>query len=431
MRGATFILLAVSLFGAGCNSTGKKPNAPDRPASGGNNNRDDSTFWSEDRASRPNDSRPVQPPPQQDGLLAGKLLDSYGNPPVNAVVNVTPIDGGPNVKPIGVQADSDGIFVIKGLNSGTTYQLSVRGEDRGRVLAGATITQAPNARVLIRMTESTANQVTAPAAPVAAPPTSPKESPKPKLSEPKMSIPSPEPAPVGRDPLNGADQSWGPGKPTPTTVPLPPPPPAASQNANPNVADSARNWPPTASIPSFEPPPVSTGSSSMSAVPSNSSPLTGTQPDTRTLPPQINFTLSDAPGNPVEYRNLTDRRLVVLDFWSTTCMPCLRKIPELIDLQSRYATYVEVVGVACDDLPFSQRRKAVDGVKDYYLRKTPKPMNYGVLFEPEGQEGRVQSQFKIRAYPTMILLDHAGRELWRGSDVRQLEDSIKYYLMRK
>jgi len=427
MRWGSFILLTASLTGLACNSTGKKPTAPSQPSG----SKEGGAFWSEDRASRPNDFR-APPPKEGDGLLAGTLIDSYGNPPVNAVVNVTPIDGAANAKPIGVQADEHGFFIIKGLNSGTTYQLSVRGEDRGRVLGGTAITQAPNARVLIRMNDANVPATVQPPQPASGSPAVKKDEPKAKLSEPKMSIPAPEPAPAGRDPLTGADQSWGPGKPPPASTPMPPPP--ATGSPNPNVAETVKAWPPAASIPGpgtgFEPPPPAAASSSMSAVPSNSSPLTA-GPSTQQLQPQINFTLSDVNGNPVEFRNLTDRRLVVLDFWSTTCMPCLRKIPDLIELQGRYATYVEVVGIACDDLPFAQRGKAVEGVKDYYLRKTPRPINYGVLYEPEGAEGRVQTQFKIRSYPTMILLDHAGRELWRGSDTRQLEDSIKYYLMRR
>jgi thiol-disulfide isomerase/thioredoxin len=248
-----------------------------------------------------------------------------------------------------------------------------------------------------------------------------------------MSIPNPDPAPT-RDPLTGSDQSWGPGKAPPPATPIPPPPPSAK---NPNVADTGnRDWPPAASVPSpFTPPPIvelppPASSHGMSAVPSNSSPLTGAsaavQPAQR-----VNFVLYDSMGNPVEFQNLTDRRLVVLDFWTTTCMPCLRKIPELVDLQHRYSSYVEIAAVACDDLPFAQRRKAVDGIRDYYLRKSPRPINYGVWFEGDGQEGKLQNQFQVKAYPTLVLLDHNGRELWRGSDIRQLEDAIKYCLSRR
>lgn len=429
MRRLLFILLAASLSGLGCTGTGKKPQAPTQP-SGRNNT---APFWSEERSPK---NAETKSEPVSDGMLAGRLIDNSGQPQANALVNVTPANAGPNAKPIGIQADDQGFFMIKGLSSGTTYFLSVRGEDRGKVLGGAATVQAPNTRLLIRLSENNVSSVTPapqPSPGVPAPFVTPKkDDSKPKLADPKMSIPSPDPAPA-KDPLTGSDQSWGPGKAPPPITPLPPPPPAAKNN--PNVADSNdRPWPPPAAVPGpvspvIEPPPPS-ASPSMSAVPSNSSPMNIT-PTIAPPGPRISFTLYDGSGNPVEFSQLTDRRLLVLDFWSTTCMPCLRKIPDLIDLQNRYASYVEIAGVACDDLPWDKRRKAVDGVRDYYLRKTPKPINYGIWYEGEGQEGRVQNQFKIKAYPTMILLDHTGRELWRGSDVRQLEEAIKYSLMRK
>jgi hypothetical protein len=38
--------------------------------------------------------------------------------------------------------------------------------------------------------------------------------------------------------------------------------------------------------------------------------------------------------------------------------------------------------------------------------------------------------FQVTSYPTMIVIDHTGKERWRGSDVRQLEEAVKYILQR-
>jgi thiol-disulfide isomerase/thioredoxin len=165
----------------------------------------------------------------------------------------------------------------------------------------------------------------------------------------------------------------------------------------------------------------------MSATPSNSSPLATVTQDG----PQrrINFTLYDAGGNPIEFRNLSNRRLIVLDFWATFCNPCLQKIPDLIELQNQYSAYVEVIGVDCDNhLPFAQRTIAVEKTVMGYTKKR---VNYRTLFEGDGKDLRVQSQFAITQLPTLVLLDFNGRELWRGTNVHALEDSIKFYLMRK
>jgi len=148
--------------------------------------------------------------------------------------------------------------------------------------------------------------------------------------------------------------------------------------------------------------------------------------------PRLNFTLYDAGGQhgrvPQSERSPVDRpRFLEHD---------LHALPAEDPRPDRSAKPLRQLcrsgRIACDDQPWPPAaKKAVEGIKDYYLRKAQKPINYGVWFEVEGQEGRVQAQFKIKAYPTMIMLDHSGRELWRGSDVRQLEESIKYCLMRK
>jgi thiol-disulfide isomerase/thioredoxin len=425
MRRLLYIALVAGLCGLGCNSTGKKPPAKTAPQSKG---RDDSPFWADGSDPKPAPGTATTP---IDGMLAGMLIDNSGRPVPNAVVNVTTAGAGPDAKPIGIQSDEQGIFTIKGLKTGTTYFLSARLDATGHVLGGSAVTQASNTRMLIKLSEGAAAPVTPPAQPGA--PTEKKEAKTKLVDPPGTSVPSPDPIPKGKDPLiDGMDQSWAPGKVPPTTRPVVVPPPTPAQ-ANPNVAEANNRFmPPPASIPGSAPkvePPPPPATPRMSATPSNSSPLVAAPnavQDKRT-----NFTVYDLACEAVEFRNLTDRRLIVLDFWSTSCLPCLRKIPDLIDLQARYGDYVAVAGIACDDLPWPQRKKAVEGIKDYYLRKAQRPINYGLYLEGERQEGRIQQQFNVRAYPTLVLVEHGGRELWRGHDVRQLEDAIKFYLQRR
>ena len=62
-----------------------------------------------------------------------------------------------------------------------------------------------------------------------------------------------------------------------------------------------------------------------------------------------NFTLEDLSGKKV---SLADHRgrFVLIDFWATWCPPCLRSIPELVELHKKYKDKgLVVLGISLDD----------------------------------------------------------------------------------
>ena len=75
--------------------------------------------------------------------------------------------------------------------------------------------------------------------------------------------------------------------------------------------------------------------------------------------PAPDFILKDLHGNNVrlsDYRGKT----VILNFWSTTCEPCLAEIPSLIKLQREFkAQGLVVVGIALDSSEINVRESVV------------------------------------------------------------------------
>lgn len=64
--------------------------------------------------------------------------------------------------------------------------------------------------------------------------------------------------------------------------------------------------------------------------------------------PAPDFTLTDLHGNKVSLSNYRGK-VVILNFWSTTCGPCLAEIPSLINLQREFKGQgVVVLGIALD-----------------------------------------------------------------------------------
>lgn len=64
--------------------------------------------------------------------------------------------------------------------------------------------------------------------------------------------------------------------------------------------------------------------------------------------PAPEFTLKDLQGNKISLSNYRGK-VVLLNFWSTTCGPCLEEIPSLIELQREYKGQgLVVLGIALD-----------------------------------------------------------------------------------
>jgi thiol-disulfide isomerase/thioredoxin len=113
--------------------------------------------------------------------------------------------------------------------------------------------------------------------------------------------------------------------------------------------------------------------------------------------------------------------LVLIEFMDTTSEPCREFLPVLKDLQSRYgASGLQLAGVVCDELP--QKDRAATAAK--YGRDNN--LNYALYVEP-GKAGSVRDQFRVERYPDAVLLDSAGKVLWRGhpGDSEKLEAAVK------
>jgi thiol-disulfide isomerase/thioredoxin len=59
------------------------------------------------------------------------------------------------------------------------------------------------------------------------------------------------------------------------------------------------------------------------------------------------FSISDLDGNAIT-SDWFDGRLTLVNFWATWCKLCRTEIPDLLELQRRYASRVQIIGIAVD-----------------------------------------------------------------------------------
>src|ERR1700752_2786812 len=52
-------------------------------------------------------------------------------------------------------------------------------------------------------------------------------------------------------------------------------------------------------------------------------------------------------------------KIVLLNFWATWCVPCRAEIPDLVDLQKRYADKLEIIALATDEDDADEVRRFV------------------------------------------------------------------------
>ncbi|MGE3808358.1 MAG: TlpA family protein disulfide reductase [Gemmataceae bacterium] len=439
VRLTSWTILFLLLTTTGCNSLARRGGKSTTPASPAGLN--GAPAPAADRIAQPtpppvNASGPVY------GVIAGQVLDTTNRNPGSAFIQVREVGAVAtgNEAPIEVPVDRQGYFLIQGLQTGKRYELTAR-VNGAPELSGTTTATPPDARVLIKLA---ANQY---AAPAPTPTPSPAYQPPPVNPTNGYGRAADLGPPVGIGGL-GPPQPWGappaaqpaPPAPTPPSREFAPAPPVRPENVaenpradlnrmmttpNPYARPPAPAWQPAPrSVVQPPPPPpvVRPAPTAFDPGPARvpSCVLTGSQ--------LYNFALNDVEGRPYELRRERRGRLVLIDFWGSWCLPCLRTIPKLTELQGRYGPYgLEVIGIAYEKGTHEENVRKIQHVRDR-LR-----INYRLLEGSSLQDCPVKTQFGVRAWPTLVLVDETGRIIWRGegadpAHLRELEIVIRQRL---
>ena len=112
---------------------------------------------------------------------------------------------------------------------------------------------------------------------------------------------------------------------------------------------------------------------------------------------EVAFTGTTLDGKPFDIESLRGK-IVLLDFWSTTCAPCIAKMPELKELHEKYHAHgFEVVGILVDVDRNLERAAEIIGSRE---------LPWIQLHDPQDELYR---QFHGHGVPHCILLDRDGR----------------------
>ena len=127
------------------------------------------------------------------------------------------------------------------------------------------------------------------------------------------------------------------------------------------------------------------------------------------------FSLKTPTGETVTLESLRGK-LVLVDFWATWCVPCVKAMPDMQKLHAQYASKgFTVVGISIDE----------EGAKKVspFLAKSKVKFTYPILLD----SGDTWKQWGVKSVPSVMLVkDGQILRHWIGKiDVKEIETIIK------
>ncbi|HUP64871.1 MAG TPA: TlpA disulfide reductase family protein [Thermoanaerobaculia bacterium] len=126
--------------------------------------------------------------------------------------------------------------------------------------------------------------------------------------------------------------------------------------------------------------------------------------------PMPEYRATTLAGEPFEMSEMRGK-VVLLNIWATWCGPCRYEIPDLIELQNRFAAKgFDVLGVSVD---------APETQKEVAPMVAERGINYPILLDPDGA---IANLFETSVIPTSALVDRNGRIVWTHIGIVDVND---------
>jgi len=110
--------------------------------------------------------------------------------------------------------------------------------------------------------------------------------------------------------------------------------------------------------------------------------------------------LSRLDGTNIDLKKISNKYLII-NFWATWCPPCIKEIPDLLELQEKFNNKVKLVFISVDSSP--------EKVIPKFIKKN-NFKNFDVFTD---QNFSITKKLKVKIMPTTIIVDKDSFEIAR------------------
>ena len=114
------------------------------------------------------------------------------------------------------------------------------------------------------------------------------------------------------------------------------------------------------------------------------------------------FDLETVDGKKVEVANkLNKKKLILVNFWATWCPPCIKEIPDLLNLKKRFEKDIEIIFVSVDANPAKVVPKFL---------KNNELKNFQTYID---KKLNLTKELEVKVMPTTLIITNGPYELSR------------------